>query len=81
MSFTWRYVVRSDGSFCRVSNIDGHLDNVSDEQLALRERPGSGRVWSLLVGAGGVVVGRVVGCSAFLNFCRDVWPGGFRLAS
>ncbi|WP_405778843.1 DUF6300 family protein [Streptomyces sp. NBC_01378] len=34
MSFTWRYVVRSDGSFCRVSNIDGHLDNVSDEQLA-----------------------------------------------
>jgi len=34
MSFTWRYVVRPDGSFCRVSNLDGSLDNVSDEELA-----------------------------------------------
>ncbi|WP_151485127.1 hypothetical protein [Streptomyces albicerus] len=34
MSFTWRYVVRPDGSFCRVSTIDGSLDNVSDEELA-----------------------------------------------
>ncbi|MFF5020256.1 hypothetical protein [Streptomyces sp. NPDC001165] len=34
MSFTWRYVVRADGSFCRVGNLDGSLDNVSDEELA-----------------------------------------------
>ncbi|MGW6753015.1 DUF6300 family protein [Streptomyces sp. NPDC055817] len=34
MSFTWRYVVRPDGSFCRVANLDGSLDNVSDEELA-----------------------------------------------
>ncbi|MEW2426345.1 DUF6300 family protein [Streptomyces nigra] len=34
MSFTWRYVVRPDGSFCRVSNLDGSLDNVPDEELA-----------------------------------------------
>jgi hypothetical protein len=34
MSFTWRYVVRPDGSFCRVGNLDGSLDNVSDEELA-----------------------------------------------
>ncbi len=34
MSFTWRYVVRPDGSFCRLGNLDGSLDNVSDEELA-----------------------------------------------
>ncbi|MFF0142347.1 DUF6300 family protein [Streptomyces sp. NPDC005227] len=34
MSFTWRYVVRPDGSFCRVGNVDGSLDNTSDEELA-----------------------------------------------
>ncbi|MER7196008.1 hypothetical protein [Streptomyces flaveolus] len=34
MSFTWRYVVRPDGSFCRVGNVDGSLDDVSDEDLA-----------------------------------------------
>ncbi|MET9518265.1 hypothetical protein [Streptomyces sp. NPDC002994] len=34
MSFTWRYVVRPDGSFRRVGNLDGSLDNVSDEELA-----------------------------------------------
>lgn len=34
MSFTWRYVVRPDGSFCRISNINGSLDHVSDEELA-----------------------------------------------
>lgn len=38
MSFTWRYVVRPDGSFYRVANLDGSLDNVSDEELA-RLRP------------------------------------------
>ncbi|MCX4657418.1 DUF6300 family protein [Streptomyces microflavus] len=34
MSFTWRYVVRPDGSFGRVGNLNGSLDNVSDEELA-----------------------------------------------
>ncbi|MFJ6837336.1 DUF6300 family protein [Streptomyces sp. NPDC091209] len=34
MAFTWRYVVRSDGDFCRVGNLDGSLDNTSDEELA-----------------------------------------------
>ncbi|MCX4706971.1 DUF6300 family protein [Streptomyces sp. NBC_01373] len=34
MSFTWRYVVRPDGSFCRVGNLDCSLGNVSDEELA-----------------------------------------------
>ncbi|GGK31532.1 hypothetical protein GCM10011583_74230 [Streptomyces camponoticapitis] len=34
MSFTWRSVVRLDGSFCRFGNVDGSLDNVSDEELA-----------------------------------------------
>ncbi|MFJ2736034.1 hypothetical protein [Streptomyces sp. NPDC087317] len=34
MSFTWRYVVRPDGSFCRIGNLDGSLDNVPDEELA-----------------------------------------------
>ncbi|WP_331726598.1 DUF6300 family protein [Streptomyces uncialis] len=34
MSFAWRYVVRPDGSFCRLTNIDGGLDHVSDEELA-----------------------------------------------
>ncbi|MER7982591.1 hypothetical protein [Streptomyces sp. NPDC095817] len=38
MSFTWRYVVRPDASFCRVGNVDGSLDNTSDEELA-RLRP------------------------------------------
>nr|WP_168504484.1 DUF6300 family protein [Streptomyces sp. S1D4-11]QIY93172.1 hypothetical protein HEP87_01875 [Streptomyces sp. S1D4-11] len=38
MSFTWRYVVRPDGSFFRIGNADGSLDNVSDEEL-LRLRP------------------------------------------
>jgi hypothetical protein len=38
MSFTWRYLVRPDGSFTRIGNIDGSLDNVSDEELA-RLRP------------------------------------------
>ncbi|MET7830728.1 DUF6300 family protein [Streptomyces sp. NPDC005386] len=37
-SFTWRYVVRADGSFCRVGNVDGSLDDTSDEELA-RFRP------------------------------------------
>lgn len=34
MSFTWRYVLHDDGSFCRIGNIDGSLDKVSDEELA-----------------------------------------------
>ncbi|MGX1887123.1 DUF6300 family protein [Streptomyces sp. NPDC055287] len=34
MSYTWRYVVRPDGSFGRVGNLNGSLDHVSDEQLA-----------------------------------------------
>lgn len=34
MSFAWRYAVRPDGSFCRVGNLNGRLDNVSDEELA-----------------------------------------------
>ncbi|WP_221360890.1 DUF6300 family protein [Streptomyces beigongshangae] len=34
MSFTWRYLVRPDGDFCRIGNLDGSLDNVSDEELA-----------------------------------------------
>ncbi|MFF8883176.1 DUF6300 family protein [Streptomyces flaveolus] len=34
MSFTWRYVVYPDGSFCRVGNVDGSLDDVGDEDLA-----------------------------------------------
>ncbi|WP_405503233.1 DUF6300 family protein [Streptomyces niveus] len=34
MSFTWRYVVRPDGSLCRVGNLNSSLDNVSDEELA-----------------------------------------------
>ncbi|MGX1885427.1 hypothetical protein [Streptomyces sp. NPDC055287] len=34
MSYTWRYVVCPDGSFCRVRNLDGRLDTVSDEELA-----------------------------------------------
>ncbi|MEN8651727.1 DUF6300 family protein [Streptomyces sp. 21So2-11] len=34
MSFTWRYVVRPDGAFCRIGNLDGSLDNVGDEELA-----------------------------------------------
>ncbi|MFB7032200.1 MULTISPECIES: DUF6300 family protein [unclassified Streptomyces] len=34
MSLTWRYVVRPDGSFFRVGNINGGLDNVTDEELA-----------------------------------------------
>src|SRR4051812_14123309 len=38
MSFTWRYLVRPDGSFCRIANLDGSLDDVSDEELA-RLRP------------------------------------------
>jgi hypothetical protein len=38
MSFTWRYLVRPDGDFCRIANLDGSVDNVSDEELA-RLRP------------------------------------------
>ncbi|MDI6521702.1 DUF6300 family protein [Streptomyces coelicoflavus] len=38
MLFTWRYVVRPDGSFCRIGNLDGSLDHVPDEELA-RLRP------------------------------------------
>ncbi|MGW2786621.1 hypothetical protein ACWC3X_36280 [Streptomyces populi] len=34
MALTWRYVVRPDGDFCRVANIDGSLDNTSAEELA-----------------------------------------------
>ncbi|MFI8194515.1 DUF6300 family protein [Streptomyces sp. NPDC085946] len=34
MSFTWRYVVRPDGSFCRIGNINNSLDHISDEELA-----------------------------------------------
>ncbi|MFI0813455.1 DUF6300 family protein [Streptomyces echinatus] len=34
MSFTWRYVVRPDGEFCRIGNLDGSLDNTSDDELA-----------------------------------------------
>lgn len=37
MALTWRYVVQPDGDFCRIANIDGSLDNTSDEELA--------RVW------------------------------------
>lgn len=38
MSFTWRYLVRPDGSFSRMGNLDGSLDNLSDEDL-VRLRP------------------------------------------
>ncbi|MFD8421819.1 DUF6300 family protein [Streptomyces sp. NPDC059466] len=38
MALTWRYVVQPDGDFCRIANIDGSLDNTSDEELA--------RLWS-----------------------------------
>ncbi|MFJ1958437.1 hypothetical protein ACIOGT_36220 [Streptomyces microflavus] len=38
MSFTWRYVVRPNGSLSRVGNLNGSLDNVSDEELARLER-------------------------------------------
>ncbi|MET9915096.1 DUF6300 family protein, partial [Streptomyces sp. NPDC006476] len=41
MSFTWRYLVRPDGSFSRFGNVDGGLDNVSDDELA-RQRPAPG---------------------------------------
>ncbi|MFR0367583.1 DUF6300 family protein [Streptomyces sp. MCC20] len=34
MTFAWRYYVRPDGSFCRLMNIDGSLDSMSDEDLA-----------------------------------------------
>lgn len=34
MSFTWRYLVRPDGSFSRIGNLNGSLDDVSDEELA-----------------------------------------------
>jgi hypothetical protein len=34
VSLQWRYRVRPDGSFTRVANINGALDNVSDEELA-----------------------------------------------
>ncbi|MFJ8955336.1 DUF6300 family protein [Streptomyces sp. NPDC102381] len=34
MSFTWRYAVRADGTFCRIGNLDGRLDHVTDEGLA-----------------------------------------------
>lgn len=33
MSSTWRHLVRPDGDFCRIANLDGSLDNVSDEGL------------------------------------------------
>ncbi|MFJ4873349.1 hypothetical protein [Streptomyces sp. NPDC088757] len=33
MLLTWRYVVRPDGSFLRVGNINGGLDNVTAEEL------------------------------------------------
>ncbi|MGA5442448.1 DUF6300 family protein [Streptomyces griseoincarnatus] len=39
MSFTWRYLVRPDGSFSRFGNVNGGLDNVSDDELA-QLRPG-----------------------------------------
>ncbi|WP_329027173.1 hypothetical protein [Streptomyces sp. NBC_00690] len=35
MSFTWRYVVRPDGSFCRIGNLDGSFDNVPDATRSL----------------------------------------------
>lgn len=38
MALTWRYVVQPDGDFCRIANIDGSLDDISDEELA--------RLWS-----------------------------------
>ncbi|MDX2576654.1 DUF6300 family protein [Streptomyces scabiei] len=34
MSFSWRYLVRPDGSFSRIGNLNGSLDGVSDEELA-----------------------------------------------
>ncbi|WP_019061584.1 DUF6300 family protein [Streptomyces prunicolor] len=34
MSFEWRYFVRPDGTFWRTPNIDGHLDSVTDKELA-----------------------------------------------
>ncbi len=34
MSSTWRYVVRPVGSFHRVGNLDGSVDDVSDQELA-----------------------------------------------
>ncbi|WP_318218987.1 hypothetical protein [Streptomyces sp. SCL15-6] len=48
MSFTWRYVVYPDGSFCRVGNVDGSLDDVSDEELARLhpERDEDAQPWS-----------------------------------
>ncbi|GGJ67601.1 hypothetical protein GCM10010121_092880 [Streptomyces brasiliensis] len=38
MSFTLRYLVRPDGSFSRIGNLNGSLDDVSDEELT-RMRP------------------------------------------
>ncbi len=37
MSFTWRYVLHDDGSFCRIGNIDGSLD----KGVRRRTRPAS----------------------------------------
>ncbi|MFH8492464.1 DUF6300 family protein [Streptomyces longisporoflavus] len=34
MAVIWRYLLRSDGSFSRVANIDGILDHVTDDELA-----------------------------------------------
>jgi SAM-dependent methyltransferase len=41
-SSAWRYVVRPDGSFSRTVNVDGDLDDVSDEEL-LRLSPAIAR--------------------------------------
>ncbi|MFJ4893816.1 hypothetical protein ACIP5U_28100 [Streptomyces sp. NPDC088788] len=40
MTLTWRYVVRPDGDFYRMPDIDGSLDTTSDAELA--------RLWSLV---------------------------------
>ncbi|MEU6680966.1 DUF6300 family protein [Streptomyces sp. NPDC046925] len=34
MALIWRYLLRPDGSFSRVANIDGALDHVTDDELA-----------------------------------------------
>ncbi|MFF1680776.1 DUF6300 family protein [Streptomyces sp. NPDC058256] len=36
-TFSWRYLAYADGSFCRMSNIDGSLDNYTDADLARME--------------------------------------------
>lgn len=32
MPCTWRYLLRPDGSFCRIGNLDGRLDHLQDDE-------------------------------------------------